>query len=106
MSCYVGLLFTLHINCEKSGFTGKPVMDLVDPSQVDHEGGSGARPEVDHEGLARHSHIQQVEAGPSVWVMDNRVGGWTKLSSCLNQKFTKYVPNKLPPPLQRMHTST
>jgi len=81
----------LHINCEKSGFTGKPVMDLVDPSQVDHEGGSGARPEVDHEGLARHSHIQQVEAGPSVWVMDNRVGGWTKLSSCL----VKILPHNI-----------
>ena len=51
-------LFTLHINCEESGFTGKPVMDLVDPSQVDHEGGSGARPEVDHQGLALHRHIQ------------------------------------------------
>ena len=81
-------LFTLHINCEESGFTGKPVMDLVDPSQVYHEGGSGARPEVDHQGSALHRHVQQADTGPGVRVMDKRVGGWTKLSRRLKWKLT------------------
>ena len=81
-------LFTLYINCEESGFTGKPVMDLVDPSQVYHEGGSGARPEVDHQGLALHRHVQEADTGPSVRVMDQRVGGWSKLSRRLNKKLT------------------
>ena len=81
-------LFTLHINCEESGFTGKPVMDLVDPSQVDHEGGSGARPKVDHQGSALHRHVQQADTGPGVRVMDQRVGGWAKLPRRLKQKLT------------------
>ena len=63
-------------------------MDLVDPSQVDHEGGSGARPKVDHQGSPLHRHVQKADTGPGVWIMDKRVGGWTKLSRRLKEKLT------------------
>ena len=83
MAIFYILRFTFHINCEKSCFTGKPLMDLVDPSQVDHEGGSGAGPEVDHKGDALHCHVQETPGGTSFRIVHLGVWGDTKLFCCL-----------------------
>ena len=82
-------LFTLHIDCQESCFIGKPVMDLADLCQVHHEGGSGARPEVDHQGDAPPGHIQESLGLPSIWIMNKGVWSGTELSRCLKQNIFK-----------------
>ena len=64
-------------------------MDLADLCQVHHEGGSGARPEVDHQGDAPPAHIQESLGLPSIWIMNKGVWGGTELSRCLKQNIFK-----------------
>ena len=79
-------LFTLHIDCQESCFIGKPVMDLADLCQVHHEGGSGARPEVDDQRLLRGAgggHAQQAHRVPGLGVMELGVGSRVVQHCCL-----------------------
>ena len=68
------------------GCSVKPLLDLLDPGQVDHEGGSGARPEVDDQRLLRGAgggHAQQAHRVPGLGVMELGVGSRVVQHCCL-----------------------
>lgn len=78
----VGLLC---IDCEEGGLLDKPGLDLLEPGQVCHEGGSGAGAEVDNQWQSYSGHTQHPDSLTRLGVMEQGVWGWSTEGSFLVQ---------------------